>query len=405
MSRLSSEAPNAAMRAEMIPREVVCARFKRIRRMNGRGFKRYDRRPKRAWLLLAAFVFLPVMARAQGTPDAPLPATQAVLTSIGGIAVDADGRLYIAVPDRYSVSIDGPWETVLEPGRILRLDANGLLTPLVNEGAARMVADSTGLYFVRSQHDLPPVIRRLNPDGSLVTLAGGGQPSDGVGDGGPALAARLYPAGSDRDANGNLFIADSQNHRIRKIDPNGIITTVAGTGRRGFSKDGIPATQASLTDPVSIALDEAGSLFISDGLRIRKVDAQGIISTYAGNGRVGYEAENVPATAASVHPHSLALDATGNLYFANLRVDHTQIMKVTPDGLLLRVAGPSASQRPGNVNGDGKLNIQDVTLALRAAVGLLSLPPRWLEAADLNDDGQVTIQDVVQVMRIVTGPA
>jgi sugar lactone lactonase YvrE len=345
------------------------------------------------------------MARAQGTPDAPLPATQAVLTSIGGIAVDADGRLYIAVPDRYSVSIDGPWETVLEPGRILRLDANGLLTPLVNEGAARMVADSTGLYFVRSQHDLPPVIRRLNPDGSLVTLAGGGQPSDGVGDGGPALAARLYPAGSDRDANGNLFIADSQNHRIRKIDPNGIITTVAGTGRRGFSKDGIPATQASLTDPVSIALDEAGSLFISDGLRIRKVDAQGIISTYAGNGRVGYEAENVPATAASVHPHSLALDATGNLYFANLRVDHPQIMKVTPDGLLLRVAGPSASQRPGNVNGDGKLNIQDVTLALRAAVGLLSLPPRWLEAADLNGDGQVTIQDVVQVMRIVTGPA
>jgi sugar lactone lactonase YvrE len=354
-------------------------------------------------------------------------ATAAWLGDPNGVALDAQGRLYILANHRLRrINGDGTIETLAGTGEAGDSGDGGPAIQArirtVGGGSSGIAFDGAGnLYFTDSGNHR---VRKITSDGIITTVAGTaptafgpfGEPLGGFsGDGGPARQAALNaPSDLVADGAGALYIADRGNFRIRKVSPDGI-TTFAGIGPTGrdlagrpigsFNGDGIPATQASLTDPVSLARDEAGNLFISDGLRIRKVDAQGIISTYAGNGTTGFEEENVPATAASVHPHSLALDATGNLYFANLRVDNPQIMKVTPDGLLLRVAGPSVSQRPGNVNGDDRLNIQDVTLALRAAVGLLSLPPRWLEAADLDGNGQVTIRDVIRIMKVVTGPA
>jgi len=135
----------------------------------------------------------------------------------------------------------------------------------------------------------------------ITTVAGGG-----VGDGGPATNAPIaHPAGVAVDASGNLYIADSENHRVRKVDTSGIITTVAGNGTAGYSGDGGPATNASLRAPNGVAVDASGNLYIADSAnsRIRKVDTSGIITTVAGPGTPGYD---------------VAVDASGNLYIAEL---------------------------------------------------------------------------------------
>jgi len=122
--------------------------------------------------------------------------------------------------------------------------------------------------------------------GTITTVVGTGT-AGFSGDGGAATAAKINsPRGLFIDGAGNLYIADRLNHRIRKVDADGIITTVAGTGVQGFSGDGGPATAAQLNDPTGVAVDEAGNLYIADAEnhRIRKVDTGGIITTVAGTG-------------------------------------------------------------------------------------------------------------------------
>jgi hypothetical protein len=105
----------------------------------------------------------------------------------------------------------------------------------------------------------------VGPDGTIRTVAGGGKPTDGLGDGGPATEARLdAPSQLALDGAGNLFIADTRHHRIRRVGPAGIISTVAGTGKTGFSGDGSPATQAELNGPSSMTMDRAGNLYFCD---------------------------------------------------------------------------------------------------------------------------------------------
>ncbi|HLC41149.1 MAG TPA: hypothetical protein VJO34_05915, partial [Methylomirabilota bacterium] len=129
-------------------------------------------------------------------------------------------------------------------------------------------------------------IRKVSPDGTITTVAGTG--FEGFsGDGGPAIDAELnYPAAVAVDAAGNLFIADRDNHRIRKVDGSGIINTVAGDGTQGFGGDGGPAAGAQLNTPTGVAVDGSGNLFIADRFnnRIRKVDSTGTITTVAGSG-------------------------------------------------------------------------------------------------------------------------
>ena len=134
--------------------------------------------------------------------------------------------------------------------------------------------------------------------GIVTTVAGNGT-AGFTGDGGPATAARLKkPGGVALDAAGNLFIADTWNHRIRKVTPGGVISTVAGNGTLGFSGDGGPATAAQLNYPSDMAVDAAGNLFIADtgNHRIRKVTPGGVISTVAGNGTAGFSGDGGPAT-------------------------------------------------------------------------------------------------------------
>lgn len=153
----------------------------------------------------------------------------------------------------------------------------------------------------------------------ITTVAGGGSPADQVGDGGPATLARLYqPYDVAVGPDGSLYIADPFSTRLRRVGPDGIITTVAGNGNAGFSGDGGPATEAWL-QPAAIAVAPDGSLYIADfNNRIRRVGPDGIITTVAGNGTFGFSGDGGPATQAPLSsPLGIALAPDGNLYFAD----------------------------------------------------------------------------------------
>jgi sugar lactone lactonase YvrE len=175
------------------------------------------------------------------------------------------------------------------------------------------------------------------PNNIIITIAGDGSATY-AGDGGAAINASLHnPYGVALDLVGNLYIADYSNQRIRKVDTNGIITTVAGNGSATFAGDGGAATNASLDLLYDVALDAPGNLYIADGnnLRIRKVDTNGIITTVAGGGSGG---DGGAATNASLnYPYGVALDAAGNLYIADT-LDQ-RIRKVDTNGIITTVAG------------------------------------------------------------------
>lgn len=160
----------------------------------------------------------------------------------------------------------------------------------------------------------------FNPSQIIATLAGNGSAGSG-GDGGSAIAANLFtPTGIAVDARGNLFIADSENHRVRKVTPAGLILPFAGSGKLGSSGDGGQALNAAFNRPQSVAVDASGNVYIADtgNQRIRKVDANGVITTIAGNGQAGFEGDGGPANQASLNvPFQVAVDAAGNLYIAD----------------------------------------------------------------------------------------
>jgi large repetitive protein len=181
---------------------------------------------------------------------------------------------------------------------------------------ADTVFDTAGnMYIVEAANH---VIRKVSPTGQISTVAGTGVAGFG-GDGGPATSAMLwYPNAIAIDGSGNLYVAEVNNQRVRKISlASGIITTVAGNGTRGFFGDGGPATSANLCDPRGVAADGAGNVFISECERIRRVDAAtGIITTYAGGG--SSMDDGAAATSAVVGvPYGLALDAGGNLFYVD----------------------------------------------------------------------------------------
>ncbi|MBS1791450.1 MAG: hypothetical protein JST85_27305 [Acidobacteria bacterium] len=191
------------------------------------------------------------------------------------------------------------------------------------------------------------------PDAVMVTVAGTGA-NGSSGDGGQAAAARISrPYQIALDGEGNLFIADIDNHTIRKVAPNGIISTVAGTpGSAGFSGDGELATTARLNQPAGIAVDGSGNLYISDvsNNRVRKVTAaDGKISTIAGNGQSGFSGDNGPALNASLNfPYGLTVDKnTGDVYFAEFGNNRVRKIAVAT-GTISTVAGTGSATYNGD---------------------------------------------------------
>ncbi|HTA63850.1 MAG TPA: T9SS type A sorting domain-containing protein [Bacteroidia bacterium] len=185
----------------------------------------------------------------------------------------------------------------------------------------------------------------------ITTIAGNtliAGPSSG--DGGQATAAGFgSPSGVAVDGSGNLYIADSQNNRIRKVDIAGIITTFVGTGATSPTGDGGPATAATLNNPSSVTCDALGNLYIADDGRscIRKVNTAGIISTIAGNGTYGFSGDGGQATAASLRgASSVVFDATGNFYIADW--SNNRIRKVNTDGIIITFVGTGIAGYSGD---------------------------------------------------------
>ena len=197
------------------------------------------------------------------------------------------------------------------------------------------------------------------------------------GDGGPAVKARLnYPVGLAVDGDGSVYIADTYNYRIRRVDPGGTIPTLAGNGERGFSGDGGPAVEARLNDPWDVTVDEDGNVYIADSYnhRVRRVDPAGIISTFAGNGPGAFAGDGGPAVQARLNnPVGLAVDGDGNIYIADN--DNRRVRRVDPTGIIstfagngpgafTRAAGPAVEHSLGDpvrlaVDGGGKVYITD----------------------------------------------
>jgi sugar lactone lactonase YvrE len=215
----------------------------------------------------------------------------------------------------------------------------GPATSAVTNLPSDVVIDNSGnIYFSELTNC---VVRKIATDGTITTIAGVVGNCSFDGDGGPASVAKLdFPAGLAVDANGNLYISDRGNHRIRKVATDGIISTVAGNGTDGDSGDGDQATAANLDTPRGVAVDATGNIYISDWYnhKIRKINTSGVISTYAGTGDSGFSGDNGLATAAKLKsPDGIAVDAGGNVYFSDRSND--RIRKISTSGIITTVAG------------------------------------------------------------------
>jgi len=204
-----------------------------------------------------------------------------------------------------------------------------------------VTADAVGNIYIADASN--SVIRRVNTAGIIFTVAGNGT-SGYSGDGGAAISAELnIPICVVLDAIGNIYIADTYNSVIRKVNTSGIIFTVAGNDSSGYSGDGGAATAAKLSYPAGVAFDSYGNMYIADAGNsvIRKVDTGGIISTVAGNDSSGYSGDGGAATAAKLYnPQGVAIDALNNVYIVDAYIN--VIRKVNTAGIISTVAGSSS---------------------------------------------------------------
>src|ERR1700744_5719507 len=215
------------------------------------------------------------------------------------------------------------------------------------EGVA---TDSAGnLYIADWQNNR---IRKVDAGTGVITTVAGNGTAGFSGDGAAATSAMLKgPTGVGVDSAGNLYIADQANNRVRKVDGTGVITTIAGNGTAAFSGDGGAATSAAMYSPTDLTFDSAGNLYIADNAnnRIRKVAAgTGIITTYAGNGTAGFSGNGGVATSAALNsPAGIVIDSAGNLYIAD--VGNNRIRKVVAGtGIITTYAGSGTAGFAGD---------------------------------------------------------
>jgi len=267
-----------------------------------------------------------------------VPAVSSSLHYPFGLAHDASGSLYVS-----------------ETGSIRKIDPSGLITTIAGDGEEGYSGDGgpainakigaeggvavdvfNNIFFCDA---FRKVIRKIDPAGIITTVAGSNGNGGSSGDGGPASKALLnIPHCITTDAQGNIYFGEAS--KIRKIDLAGIISHVAGNTSQGFSGDGGLAVNATIHSPMSIISDNHGNLYFSDwgNHRVRKIDQQGIITTIAGNGAWGFDGDGDSAVKAKLnYPCGLAIDAVNNLYIAD--AINKRIRLVTPEGIIHTIAG------------------------------------------------------------------
>lgn len=259
-----------------------------------------------------------------GPPPSPVPALSVSLGTIWGVATDSTGNVYLSSSDLNSV---------------FRLDSAGQLTVVAGDGRAGYSGD--GGLAIAAQINAPRGLAVDAADNLFIADTGNGRVRKVSPDGvitTPSGATELHgPFSVAVDGSGDIFVAEFDGNQVRKISPAGAVTSVAGSGIQGFSGDSGPAVEAQLYVPIGVAVDNAGNLYIDDygNARIRRVSSDGTITTVAGGGQS--RDERVPATDAQLlYPLSVALDNQGSLYIAE---EYAGIRKVSQDGAIVTVAG------------------------------------------------------------------
>ena len=314
-------------------------------------------RQKTLFIFLFAYFFIVVVVRA----EIPYPyssigdgrlATDVVLTLVDGIATDPEGNLYIAHRSQ---------------NRIRKISANGTITTIAGDGIAGYSGDGipalesslnfpAGLFFDkgnlyvadRNNHR----IRKIDADGIISTVAGIGKPGC-CNDNGPAIEASLnFPSDITVDAKGNLYISDRSNNRIRKVNFDGVITTIAGLGKPGYGGDFGPAERALLKYPFGISFDSKENLYIADrgNNRVRKIDKRGIITTIAGDGTHSFGGDYGPANYSSLaFPTDVVIDSLGVIYIADR--NNNRVRKIDQLGVITTLMGLNQTE----FNGDNEI--------------------------------------------------
>jgi uncharacterized protein (TIGR03437 family) len=274
------------------------------------------------------------------------------LTYPQGVAVDAAGNVYVADA---------------QDNRVRKIATDGSLSNFAGNGTPGFAGDGGAATSAELNTPIGPAvdqqgnvyiaefsgerIRKVGTDGTIATVAGNGVQGYS-GDGGPAVQASINgPFGVAVDAAGNLYIADTNNSRIREVTTDGNIHTIAGTGIPGFSGDGGPAVSAQVINPTGIVLDSTGSLYFVDGTsRIRKVLPSGTITTVAGNGSQGYSGDGGPATQAQINaPTALAADAGGNIYVADTGNNAIRVLQPAGSGTTVKAVTSAATNVQGSI--------------------------------------------------------
>lgn len=273
-----------------------------------------------------------------GTPPmTPIAAVKASIPLPSGVAVDSSGNVYFTSGHSvFKIDSNGTLTRVAGNSRAGYSGDGGPATSAQLNGPYSLAIDRAGTLYIADGGNHR--IRKVSSNGTIATLAGTGV-AGYSGDGGPAISAQLNaPLGVTVDNSGNVYIADSFNQRIRKVAPEGIISTVAGDGTCCFSGDNGLAAKAQLHQPEGVAVDGAGNLYIADlgNARVRKVSPSGVISTIAGTSSSGTAGDGGPATSAQLQiPWTVAVDPTGNVYIS----DANRVRKVVPGGAITTVAG------------------------------------------------------------------
>jgi len=260
-----------------------------------------------------------------------------------------DGSLYVSSLDTdiiHKINKDGAVTPVAGNGQTGFSGDGGPATAAQLNGPGSVAVDKNGTIYIPDTSNNR--IRKVTPDGIISTIAGTGT-AGFSGDGGPATAAEINGVeGMAVGPDGSLYLADYENQRIRKIAPNGNITTIAGTGTKGYTGTPTPAVSAQLNDPNSIAVADDGTIYIGNlgSDTVQKIDKTGILSTVAGNGTTGRTGDGGPATSATLAIPDLSLGADGTIYISNYGSD--TVRKVTANGVITTIAGTGAEGNTGD---------------------------------------------------------
>jgi trimeric autotransporter adhesin len=276
-------------------------------------------------------------------------ATDCSLQTPVGVVVDGAGNFYICERDAHrvrKVTVDGAITTFAGTGVAGFSGDGGPATSAMLNSPYCIALDAAGVVYIGDVS----TVRKVNTAGIISTVAGNGVVGFG-GDSGPATLAQLNgPSGLTIDHSGNIIIADKKNHRLRRVGADGIITTIAGTGSVSYNGENIPATAANLYEPSGVTIDATGNLFVLEYInpRVRKIATSGIITTIAGNGTTGYSGDGGLATLAAFdRPIGIVCDKYGDVYIG--ATFNNRIRKVSTSGLITSVAGNGL---PGSA-GDG----------------------------------------------------